>query len=65
MVYGLNAQVDYENDLYTAALLNEELNEVVPIRILDLNPDDINLMGANIVSDQYNGSVGIECIGSL
>jgi len=63
--YGLNGQVDYESDFYAAALLNEELTGATPIRILEMDSDDLNLMGATIVDNQYGGNTGIKCIGSL
>ena len=61
----LNNQIDYENDFYIAALLNQEFAGVQSINLLDINEKYINLKNASIVENQYEGSKGIECIGCL
>lgn len=61
----LNMQDDYESDFYIAALLNEELTGAKPFKIIDMRTDELHLSDAFIISDQYNGSYGIECQGSL
>jgi len=61
----LNGQVDYENDYYAAALLNEELTGAVPIKLSDMSPDELRLSNASIIEDQHDGLPGIECVGRL
>lgn len=61
----LNGQVDYENDLYAAALMNEKIWGVEPIDVLDECTDSMVLMNAEIVENQYQNSKGIRCIGSI
>lgn len=61
----LNNQPDYESDLYAAALLNPEATGIEPVNILDADEDDLHLKNASIVDDQYEGTKGIDCVGSL
>lgn len=64
--YGsINRQVDYENDYYAAALLNEELTGAVPIRLSDMSPEELHLSNASMIDDQHDGLPGIECVGRL
>ena len=61
----LNNQIDYENDFFAAALLNEERAGTEPVNILNTTSDKLNMRKASIVKDQYDGSDGIKCTGSL
>lgn len=63
--YSLNEQSDYESDFYAAALLNQEFTEAQPIDLLAVNEGTICLNCASIVENQYDGTKGIECMGSL
>lgn len=61
----LNEQIDYPNDFYSVALLNESIWNVKPIDIIKEYGDSIELLNANIVTEQYNDTEGIRCVGSL
>lgn len=61
----INGQIDYENDYYAEALLNYEINGVEPLNLLDTYKDTMELKGANIIEEQYNGEIGLRCRGSL
>ena len=61
----LNEQVDYEKDYYADALLNQEINGVLPIRVLDYSPQNMELCNAQIIDNQYNGALGLQCTGHL
>lgn len=64
--YGcLAGQIDYENDYYAAALLNEKLYGVTPLTVTDEMLQQSELSSARIVSDQYQGMMGVECFGCL
>ena len=58
---GLDNQTDYESDFYAAALLNKELTGEEPIEILSSGISKIDLSDAEIVNDQYEGTMGIQC----
>ena len=60
----LNEQEDYEADYYSGALLNERYYGVVP---LDLSGalEKATLKNAVLVDDQFDGSRGISCTGTL
>lgn len=57
-------QVDYENDYYAAALLNEERYGVSPFNLTDELLQG-KLKSARIVQDPYDGRRGVECVGCL
>ena len=61
----LDRQSDYENDFYAAALWNKEFKGVTPINILDNSSFQIDLSGAEVVGEQFEGKQGIRCVGSL
>lgn len=61
----LNNQIDYENDYYMAALLNEEINDVTPHKIELSDTEQISLSNAELVNNQYNGENGVVCSGRL
>lgn len=61
----LNEQDDYDNDYYAEALLNCEMNGVEPISILNSYEKLAALNKAEIIGDQYNGELGLQCRGSL
>ena len=61
----LNEQDDYQNDIYAEALLNESIWCVKPIDFIEDCGDSIELLNAEFVDNQYDGSKGIRCIGSL
>lgn len=61
----LAEQIDYENDYYAAALLNEEMYGVTPLTIADEILQQSELKNAHIVPNQYQGMTGVECIGCL
>lgn len=64
--YGqLNNQVDYENDYFAEALLNEKINEVVPISFSEEMLRQGYLNSASVVLNQHDGAAAIECTGSL
>ncbi len=64
--YGcLAEQIDYENDYYAAALLNEELYGVTPLIVTDEMLQQSEIRSARIVPDQYQGMMGVQCIGCL
>lgn len=56
----LNNQIDYQNDYYVAALLNEELTGAKPINLFQTYINNLNLKDTNIINDAYNGQSGIE-----
>lgn len=61
----LNAQIDYENDSYAAALSNKELTGTAPLKILDMPSEELHLSNSAIIANQYNNSLGISCTGNL
>ena len=64
--YGcLAEQIDYENNYYAAALLNEELYGVAPLTVTDEMLQQGEMKSARIVADQYQGMAGVECSGCL
>lgn len=60
-----NTQEDYEQDYYSAALLNEEINGVKPFEISQTIIEESEMQNATIVENQHNGSLGISCKGTL
>lgn len=58
-------QIDYENDYYAAALLNEELYGVVPMVVTDEMLQQSELKSACILQGQFQGMTGVECTGCL
>lgn len=64
--YGqLNDQEDYENDYFAEALLDEKINGVVPVSFSEEMLLQGELNSASVILNQHDGSVGIECTGSL
>lgn len=64
--YGqLAGQVDYENDYYAAALTCKERKGMEPLVYTEEMLQRGELSSATIVSDQYNGTAGIECRGAI
>lgn len=61
----LNEQIDYENDYYAEALLNEEINGVTPIKFSEEMLQNGELNSANIILNLHNGAAGVECTGYL
>lgn len=61
----LNKQVDYENDFYAAARMNEKVLGVKPIDLLTDNSVKIEFSNAGFIENQYDGKKGIRCIGRL
>lgn len=61
----INNQIDYEKDVYAAALLNEEYKGVTSMDLLNSEQVEILLSNAEMVEGQYDGSVGIKCTGRL
>lgn len=62
----LDAQENYANDYYAAALLNYELTgEKEPVDLLESDMAAVELQNAEIIDNQYNGSKGILCTGRL
>jgi len=61
----LNGQEDYENDSYAEALLNQTVNGVSPLVVSEEILQKAELDSAFIVRDQYAGTCGIECRGSV
>ena len=60
----LAEQEDYEADLLADALLNKELSDIEPMDLL-ADERQLNLSGALLIADQYDGNTGIECNGRL
>ena len=60
----LNQQVDYENDFYADALINQELSELKPVNLLE-HPEQLTLSKAALITDSYLGQQGLLCEGSL
>lgn len=60
----IEEQVDYENDYYAAALLNEEMYGITSLNITDEMLQS-ELKSARIVEDSYSGGNGMECTGCL
>ena len=60
----INNQQDYENDLYVAALLNEEFTGKPPLKMLETDQRS-QLLNASIVEDPQDGSMELHCRGSL
>lgn len=58
-------QADWINDYYAAALLNYEVTGEEPIDLLESDIATIELSGATIVDNQYDGKRGILCVGRL
>ena len=64
--YGsLTNQVDYENDYFAEALLNEKINGVAPILFSEEMLCQGEFQNASLVLNQHDGSAGIECSGRL
>lgn len=61
----LNNQVDWANDYYSAALMNERIWNVEPIDILSEYKESVELSNAELVSNQYKNTKGIRCVGTL
>ncbi len=61
----LKNQVDYEYDYFADALLNKEINGVDPVEILVNLYESCDLEQAQIVENQYDNRLGIECVGTL
>ena len=60
----INNQPDYENDLYAAVLLTNEINGMNEAEI-NLADDHLELRNAELVKGQHDGKDGILCRGSL
>lgn len=60
----INQQEDYENDFYSAALYNEELTGATPF-VVSLDNPNFKFKNARIIENQYNGELGVECVGNL
>lgn len=60
----INNQEDYKNDFYAAALLNEELTGAPPLRMQDI-VDKFSFSNAKIIVDENDGSMVLQCLGSL
>ncbi len=60
----LNGQVDYENDYYSAALENEEINNISPLKFTFEKLQSAIFNKAELSSDE-NGKPIVTCIGSL
>lgn len=64
--YGkLSSQLDYGNDYFAEATLNEKINGVAPIIFSEEMLLQGELHSASVVLNQHGGSAGIECAGSL
>ena len=61
----VNAQTDYEDDHYAEVLLGDEMPAGDSLDVLAALRDTMELSQAKIVSNQYNGQLGLECVGSL
>lgn len=61
----LNKQVDYEKDYYAEALLNQTVNGVEPLAVSEEVLENAELQNAAIVTNQYAGTAGITCRGTL
>lgn len=61
----MDEQEDYENDFYAAALLNEEVSGVKPIKLLSLNNHLFEKSNAIIIENQHDSNIGVLCRGSL
>lgn len=57
-------QTDYEADYYASGLLNKEISGTEPVK-LDKSALKPLLHNASVVSDQYDGTDGIECRGVM
>lgn len=57
-------QKDYEADYYASGLLNKEISGTEPVK---LEEDQLRSMvhHADVISDQYEGTTGIECHGTM
>ena len=60
----LNGQEDYEADYYAAALLNKELSGVEPLDVLNTSSVNLELSGAECVSQDGKNSF-VDCHGTL
>ena len=60
----LTQQEDYEEDTYAAALVNQEITGTEPYQVFE-NMDLMELSGAEMEEDQYNGQKGLVCTGTL
>lgn len=60
-----NTQEDFEQDYYSAALLNEEINSIIPYQFSRESIEESEIQNASIVEEQYNGEFGISCKGTL
>jgi hypothetical protein len=61
----LNGQIDYEDDYYAEAMFYLKYYDVNPINILNEYSDNLSIKQAEIIENQYDGSLGLQCIGSL
>lgn len=61
----LNNQSDYECDLLAAALMKQDLTGIPPTNLLELDESDLHLSNASLVMDTGDGSVMLQCTGSL
>lgn len=61
----LNGQEDYQQDFYARALLNHEITGVEPIKVLELGSDKLELSGAEILIDETDGSLMLDCKGKI
>lgn len=61
----LNNQIDYESDFYAAALLNKEYKGAEPLVVLGQEGIDIALSNAEIVENQFENGLEIQCTGRL
>jgi len=58
-------QIDYEDDYYAEFLLNNQISGQEPRDVLLNYSETIELNNASFISDQYNGQLGLECVGTL
>lgn len=58
-------QIDYENDYYAAALLDEEIYGIKPYHISKDMVLKSEIQNAQIVDNQYEDNFGISCKGTL
>ena len=61
----LNGQVDFRNDYYSAAIYNYEITKTAPEDLITSENCYRELYSAQIVEEQYQGALGIQCNGCL
>lgn len=61
----LNSQEDYESDYYAAAIINNELTGAETRNVLEEDLDKFELANAEVIEEQYEGGIGIQCSGRL